>query len=112
MIILKTWACECGYRQNFPQTSENIAIHFNGWGLVPGQCPSCRIRELVEVEEVDLMSKMTQVTDEQIDQQTKEVVDPEQGIQEVELTDEEKQEKVLQREADLQAVGEIIVDEV
>lgn len=39
-IKIKTWACpECGYKQDFEPTAENMATHFKG---VEGyECPAC-----------------------------------------------------------------------
>lgn len=38
-IIIKTWSCRCGYRQDFEPTEKNNLIHFRG--LAAGTCPSC-----------------------------------------------------------------------
>lgn len=121
MLILKTWACECGYRQNFPQTRENIETHFKGWGLTANQCPSCKIREINELTGADLsqMSKVKQLTDQQIDSQEKEeklsfeeVVIEKKKPKVLPLDDKDKQEKIVQRTKDLQEVSNIIFDEV
>jgi hypothetical protein len=120
MIILKTWACECGYKQNFPQTRENIEIHFKGWGLTANQCPSCKVKEIKELTGADLskMSRMSQLTDQEIEAQTKqEELSLEEQIvekkvpKEVPLTSKERQDKVTQRAKDLQKVEDIIFDE-
>lgn len=44
-IKIKTWSCsECGYKQDFEPTAENMAIHFIPPVFPPigeGECPAC-----------------------------------------------------------------------
>jgi len=48
-LRLKTWSCSCGYKQDFEPTDELNAVHFRG--LPHGVCPSCKVGELLAVDE-------------------------------------------------------------
>jgi len=42
---IKTWLCDCGYKQNFEPTDENMELHF-GSGFENKLCPSCKVGKL------------------------------------------------------------------
>lgn len=111
---LKTWLCDkpgCNYKQNFPQTRENIAIHFKGWGLTSNQCPSCKNGEIKEMSGVDL-EKMTKAVfhkDVDIDALTDKDTETDE---EISMADEKKQEKHLDRAKQFKKAEGIIFDSV
>lgn len=114
IFILKSWSCDnpsCVYVQNFPQTRENIAIHFMGEGLSAGQCPSCKTGTIQEISGPDLnvMSRQHVDTDEEIDKKTK--YDNQQG-KEVPISDQEKQDAYLKRNKDIEKTQSLIYSEV
>lgn len=111
---LKSWACDnvsCEYTQNFPQTQANINQHFPGWGLVPDQCPSCKIGIINELSGPDLrtFTQSSVITDAEIDAKIK--WDHAQQ-KEVPLTDDEKQEKVNLRDQSMAVVDSVAYEAV
>lgn len=111
---IKTWGCNfasCKYTQNFPQTRENVNIHFPGWGLTSNQCPSCKKGEIVEISGQDLsrLTKSKFLDDQEIDNLTKTDKETKQNVP---LSDEEKQEKYLQRESEFKKTENIVLSKM
>src|SRR3990167_6016366 len=64
IIKIKTWSCECGYKQDFEPTDELMMKNFNRMGNL---CPSCKTNNLSKEMNIDRKITMTIIDEEDIE---------------------------------------------